>query len=182
MAMEWIKHVGGAKRFPKLPVHLQNYRKHFDRNWRIKNAFKQAKARRDLLKELNEKLLSSPAEPNEEAATTPSSNRQPAPYLTTWEPIVPQQPMEAPIDSARTGLPQVEIGGTSINRCPEVTVMDSSTRKKNRGQRGQDVRTQKRRRCARCKGKFSDKEAIACAEANRREYCKRFNVHGNQIN
>jgi len=72
---------------------------------------------------LNEKLLPSPAEPNEEVATTPFPDRQPAPYLTTWEPILPQQPMEAPVDSARSGLPQVPFGVTSIHRCPECGIL-----------------------------------------------------------
>ena len=207
MALEWTKHLDGVKKiFPKLPVHLRNYRQRFDRNQRVKNAFKQAKARRELLSELNEKLLPSQANPNDEApnedssvteeisienpsvaadnivARTPVPSPQPAPYLTTWAPIMQQQPMNAPSDFARTGLSQVQVGFTAIDLCPEVTVQPSLIRKKTRGERGHDKRLRKKRRCVRCKGKVSDLEAWACDGSSRKAYCKRFDVHGDPIN
>jgi len=67
LAMEWIKHVDGITKFPKLPVHLRNYREHFDRNKKVENAYKEARTERELLSELNEKLLPSPTDPNKEA-------------------------------------------------------------------------------------------------------------------
>jgi len=206
MALEWTKHLDGVKIFPKLPVHLRNYRQRFDRNRRVKNAFKQAKAKRDLLSELNEKLLPSQANPNDEApnedssvteeisienpsvaadnivARTPVPSPQPAPYLTTWAPIMQQQPMNAPSDFARTGLSQVQVGFTAIDLCPEVTVQPSLIRKKKSGERGHDKGTRKKRRCGHCKGKVSDPEARACDGSSKKEYCKRFDVHGNLIN
>jgi hypothetical protein len=60
MAILWMEHVNGVTIFPKLPVYLQEYYKHWQRNQRIQDAIKNMKSEKDFLDELNKRHV--PAE------------------------------------------------------------------------------------------------------------------------
>jgi hypothetical protein len=55
MAIEWCKHVDGKSIFPKLPVYLREYHKHWLRNQRIQDAVKNMKSEIELLEAINKR-------------------------------------------------------------------------------------------------------------------------------
>ena len=67
LAMEWCRYVEGIYVFPKLPVHLRNYRDKWERNRRVRDAVRDAKEGNDLLKELNNTLCPQETRDNKES-------------------------------------------------------------------------------------------------------------------
>ena len=55
-ALEWVKGVNGVDIFPKLPVHLWNYRERFEQNARARQAYDDARESRESLDSLNKSL------------------------------------------------------------------------------------------------------------------------------
>jgi hypothetical protein len=60
MAILWMEYVNGVTISPKLPVYLQEYYKHWQRNQPIQDAIKNMKSEKDFLDELNKRHV--PAE------------------------------------------------------------------------------------------------------------------------
>ena len=67
---------------------------------------------------------------------------QPAPHNPTWQPVMQQQPMDAPVDSVRVGLPQVQVGNSCILLGPEF--QQNVNPGKGRGMRGKDKHRRKK--------------------------------------
>ena len=173
-ALEWVDFVDGVKIFPKLPVHLRNYREIFQQNSRARQAFRESKQSLDSLDSLNQTLC--PIEPS----ATDDPNTQQAPqqsnrYLWNWE-TVPQQPQPLlPAPPAASEPRNMCVGGVMIDKSPEVVRLENMGYMRNkRGLRGPDnpARKRSKRRCAVCKnlGK-TDEEAQNCKGNNKQTNC-----------
>lgn len=171
-ALKWVESVNGIDIFPKLPVHLRNYRERFEQNGRARQAFQDARTSRDTLVSLNA-ALSGVEHSNEDG-----SNEEAVPclndYTRRWEPIGEPQPLQPPPPAAFEAR-NVPVGGMVIDKNPDVIVMEGLGFRKRR--RGKDHPSRKRgiRRCMLCVGQgISDSDARRCIGTNKRSRCPYF--------
>jgi hypothetical protein len=152
-AAAWCKYVDGVNIFPKLPVHPRSYRDRWERNQRVKDAVKRAKAGSDKLNELN-KVLVPALDERQNVAQQHAAPAQTLPALT------PQALSDEPyVVTARTS-----IGNLPCNSCVQT----------NRSGRGKDVKARSGRRCAICIKKGSMLTASICAGRGRQYLCEYF--------
>jgi hypothetical protein len=136
-AIAWCKLVDGVKIFPKLPVHIRIHKESFERNQRVKACVERAKSGQEKLDELNNAL-----KPAVAANSTPAAICEALPDI--------QQ-------DALHNLPYVTTGGTAVGTLP----LESTEKKRKRGDRGKD-KSQRTRRCGRCI-KFDGEYANKCS-------------------
>ena len=85
LALEWCNKVDGVNIFPKLPVHIRIYRKKWEKNRRVANCVKTAKADSIKLRELNE-ALQPQSGASEQQVLHPTGSEQPAPQARSTNP------------------------------------------------------------------------------------------------
>ena len=178
MALEWIKSVDGKNIFPKLPVHLRNYKQTFDRNRRVQLNFEGARSQVELLAELNATLCPEPERTSDQLATVEEENEEvvenpPPVFYSQWENIQEVQPFRMPQASALHSRHVSSIGGTTFPVDPRLLAMTAthgSNRKRGRGKRGEDKGERRKRRCRCCRQYGTDGEKAKANECRGRKY------------
>lgn len=151
-AIAWCNYVDGKVIFPKLPVHIRNYRERFERNERVKQSVENARAGNEKLAELNAALTCLPIEGR-------NAIREP-------------HPIPDPLPQALHAEPYVEVGGIAVGETPYSVPK--------RGQRGADKRKRSNRRCKLC-SKYGSPFFDVCSGRTGRGVCKFFTADGAQI-
>ncbi|CAJ1958312.1 unnamed protein product [Cylindrotheca closterium] len=173
MALEWTKAVNGVTIFPKLPVHLRNYRDKFERNAKVRQAFKDAQESREILSTLNKALC--PEIEADEGIDAEDTPQQLDNYTRQWPAICAPPQLLLPLAPSAVEPGNIHVGGVLINKAPDIAPLDR-IKKRGRGQRGPDnprKGARPKRRCMLCKGKGeTDDAARNCPGSRHREDCK----------
>ena len=121
-SVEWCQFVDGVDIFPKLPVHIRNYRDKFKRNYRFSSLGK-CKSDSEMLAKLNDAL------------TVPPSAQM-------LKEVPPPRPMPDPQPQAMRTSDFVVVGGVAVGNAP--------TDVPNVKPRGKDRKKRKTRVCKHC--------------------------------
>ena len=137
--------------FPKLPVHIRQYREAFQRNRRIEEMNERAANGREALNKLNSALKN-----------TPSS--KPAVSMPVSLPTVQQAAMKESSNEV--------VGGVCTSDLPE-----SKAVSKGKGERGCDRKQRRKRQCAMCK-QHNPEYADKCQGRSGRGICDLYDASG----
>ena len=122
-SVEWCQFVDGVDIFPKLPVHIRNYRDKFERNHRVRQSRENAKAGSEMLAKLNDAL------------TVPPSAQM-------LKEVPPPRPILDPQPQAMRTSDFVVVGGVAVGNAP--------TDVPNVKPRGKDRKKRKKQVCKHC--------------------------------
>jgi hypothetical protein len=185
MAIEWCKYVDGVSIFPKLPVYLCEYHKHWLHNERIKDAVKNMKSEIELLEAINKRQTPpelSPTTEGDDLGSLSADNdmEKNGQWALAWQgPAFPSmlgRPMQRvmrPLGSSR-----VYVGTEAMGTTYSLLANVNCSKKRKNGVGGNDrVEKRRRRRCGRCV-EFKGTNANTCPGSSGRSRCSYFHDNG----
>jgi len=190
MAMKWIDFVDGVTIFPKLPHQLRKYHKQWERNRRVQNAVDNMKSELNMLDDLNKEHIPPDLATGESGIDDGMGfhdddivDVMEAGGLLTFPRAYLPPPMEPPgIQALR---PAYERDGLFVgfDRIGENLILEELPPfMRFQGNRGQDIRKRKVRRCWLCLHYGQSNMARECPGRSHRKNCRRFNEDGSSKN
>ena len=158
LALEWCNSVDGVNIFPKLPVHIRVYRKKWEKNRRVANCVRSAKAKSIKLRELNE-AIQPRSGASEQQVLHPTGFEEPAPQ-------------------ARHNNPTEVVGGTMVSGDTSEEVALPAKKARGRDRPRSDGNKKRRRKCTRCERFGGENTMYACGGMGGAQRCDYYDDEG----